>query len=112
MTIPATNPATVAGTEIGPRIGPSWLDSGQTPPTPSLVHSSAAEHVTFVATSGGGCVEAVIQDFRISAAGGKTYDTKNRKLSTRAGTGIGPRIGPSWPDSPDRRACTRKEATA
>jgi hypothetical protein len=36
--------------------------------------------------------EAVIQDSRMTAAGHKTYDT-----------GIGPRIGPKWPDS--RRVC-------
>ncbi len=68
----------------------------------SLVRSSAAEYLTFVAASGGGGVEAaetVVQDFRITAAGSKTYDTKHRDLSAIAGTGIGPRIGPSWPDS-------------
>lgn len=78
MTIPATNPATFAGTGIGPRIGPSWPDSYQamdlrgrtgpsiggrmtrknTPPTTSLVRSSAAEYLTFV----GGGVEAVYAD--------------------------------------------------
>ena len=72
------------------------------PPTASLVRSSAAEYLTFVAVSGGGGVEAaeaVVQDFRITAAGSKTYDTKHRDLSAIAGTGIGPRIGPKWPDS-------------
>ena len=92
-------------------------------PTTSLVRSSAAEYLTFVAASGAGGVEAiyadenvwlsqkmmaqlydvdvrtinyhlktifadseleegaVIQDFRITAADGKTYDTKHYNLS-------------------------------
>lgn len=77
----------------------------KTTPTASLVRWSAAEYLTFVAASGGGveagnlAEEAVIQDFRITAAGDKSYDT-----------GIGPRIGPEWPDS--RRVCSRREAAA
>jgi hypothetical protein len=92
-------------------------------PIASLVRSSAAEYLTFVAASGGGGVEAVyadenvwlshkmmaqlydvdvrtinyhpkkvfadseleeaavVQNFRITAADGKTYDTKHYKLS-------------------------------
>ena len=95
----------------------------KTPPTASLVRSSAAEYLTFVAASGAGGVEAVyadenvwlsqkmmaqlydvdvrtinyhlktiftdseleedavIRSFRITAADGKTYDTKHYNLS-------------------------------
>ena len=95
----------------------------KTPPTASLVRSSAAEYLTFVAASGEGGVEAVyadenvwlsqkmmaqlydvdvrtinyhlkkvfedselleeavIQNFRITASDGKTYDTKHYNLS-------------------------------
>lgn len=85
------------------------------PPTASLVRSSAAEYLTFVAASGGVeagnlAEEAVIRDFQITASGSETYDTQHEDLS--AIPGIGPRIGPGWPDSPGHRACSRKEATA
>lgn len=86
------------------------------PPTASLVVPSAAEYLTFVAASGGGveagnlAEEAVIRDFRITASGSETYDTQHEDLSAIAG--IGPRIGPGWPDSPGHRACSRKEAAA
>jgi hypothetical protein len=69
----------------------------------SIVRSSAAEYLTFVAATGSGGVEAlyadesiwlmfsdseleknaVIRNFRITAADGKTYNTKHYKLPTR-----------------------------
>lgn len=124
------------------------------PPTVSLVRSSAAEYLTFVAATGSQeqsvemryedeniwlsqkmmaplsdvsvpainqhlkrifndrelAPEQVIKHYLTTAADGKTHGTKHHNLSPIAGTGIGPRIGPKWPDS--RRACSRKEATA
>lgn len=54
----------------------------QKKPEVSLVRSSAAEYLTFVARSGHGYVEAVIRNFRITAADGKTYATQHYSLAS------------------------------